>query len=76
MLLYGETGTGKELFAQSIHNSSPNCYEPFVAVNCGAIPENLIESTLFGAVKGAYTGAENSEGLFLAAKKEHCFSMK
>ena len=73
VLIYGETGTGKELFAQSIHNSSPNCYEPFVAVNCGAIPENLIESTLFGAVKGAYTGAENSEGLFLTAKKGTLF---
>ncbi|MEG2407049.1 MAG: sigma 54-interacting transcriptional regulator, partial [Clostridiales bacterium] len=61
------------LFAQSIHNYSPNFQEPFVAINCGAIPENLIESTLFGSVKGAYTGAENQEGLFLSAKNGTLF---
>ena len=68
ILIYGETGTGKELFAQSIHNYSPHFQEPFVAINCGAVPENLIESTLFGSVKGAFTGAENNTGLFLTAK--------
>ncbi len=68
ILIYGETGTGKELFAQSIHNESPNFKEPFVAINCGAVPENLIESMLFGSVKGAYTGAVNQQGLLLSAK--------
>lgn len=64
ILLAGETGTGKELFAQSIHTSSPRQDKPFVAVNCGAIPENLIESILFGTSKGAYTGAVDKRGLF------------
>ena len=64
ILLYGETGTGKELFAQSIHNYSPRAAEPFIAVNCGAIPDTLLENLLFGTVKGAFTGAENSAGLF------------
>ena len=73
ILIYGETGTGKELFAQSIHNYSPRFQEPFVAINCGAVPENLIESTLFGSVKGAFTGAENHTGLFLTAKSGTLF---
>ena len=64
----GETGTGKELFAQSIHNGSPYKNGPFVAVNCAAIPENLLESTLFGTTKGAFTGADNKPGLFEQAK--------
>ncbi|WP_240376910.1 sigma-54-dependent Fis family transcriptional regulator [Bacillus piscicola] len=57
ILLHGESGTGKELFAQSIHTESARSSQPFVAVNCGAIPENLIESELFGYEKGAFTGA-------------------
>jgi len=64
VLVYGETGTGKELFVHSIHNHSPRRNKPFVAQNCAALPENLFESLLFGAVKGAYTGAEDKAGLF------------
>lgn len=64
VMIYGETGTGKELFAQSIHNASKRSKGPFLAINCAAIPENLLESLLFGTEKGAYTGAESREGLF------------
>ncbi len=64
ILLVGDTGTGKEVFAQSIHNFSKRKAHPFIGINCSAIPENLLESILFGAVKGAYTGAVDSAGLF------------
>lgn len=64
VMLYGETGTGKELVAQSIHNASNRADGPFLAINCAAIPENLLESMLFGTEKGAYTGAERRPGLF------------
>jgi len=60
ILIMGESGTGKELFAQAIHNCSNRSEEPFVAINCGAIPRNLIESELFGYEEGAFTGAKSS----------------
>ena len=68
ILLTGETGTGKELVARAIHYNSPQASAPFIPVNCGGIPEDLLESELFGYVKGAFTGAiETRGGLFQAA---------
>lgn len=64
VMIYGETGTGKELIAQSIHNASKRSDGPFLAINCAALPENLLEGLLFGAERGAYTGAESRAGLF------------
>lgn len=73
VLIIGETGTGKELFAQSIHNESKFVNGPFIAVNCAAIPDTLVESVLFGTVQGAFTGAKNNEGLLYQAQNGTIF---
>ena len=64
ILVYGETGTGKELLVQAIHNAGRNRNGPFIAQNCAALPATLLESILFGTVKGSFTGAEDRQGLF------------
>ena len=64
VFIYGETGTGKELIAQSIHNNGARAGKPFLAQNCAAIPESLLEGILFGTTKGAFTGAVDRAGLF------------
>ena len=72
--LYGESGTGKELIAKTIHTASRQAAGPFVAINCGAIPEGLLENELFGHVKGAYTGADqNRRGLLQQAHEGTLF---
>jgi two-component system response regulator GlrR len=84
VLLEGETGTGKELFARALHYLGPRCSRPFVPVNCGALPDTLVENELFGHVAGAYTGARGqmggvvaqAEGGTLFFDEVHCLSPK
>ncbi|AFM26147.1 sigma 54-interacting transcriptional regulator [Desulfomonile tiedjei] len=74
ILLFGESGTGKEIFARAIHNESARASGPFLPINCGAIPDELLESELFGFEKGAFTGAHNTKiGKFEAAEKGTIF---
>ncbi|MBC8432328.1 MAG: sigma-54-dependent Fis family transcriptional regulator [Desulfobacterales bacterium] len=74
VLITGESGTGKELIAQAIHGNSQRCYMPFIAVSCGALPDSLLESELFGYEKGAFTGADHTrKGRFELADKGTLF---
>ncbi|SKC76522.1 sigma-54 interaction domain-containing protein [Maledivibacter halophilus] len=73
VLIYGETGTGKELFAQSIHSASNRSNNEFIAINCAAIPEGLVESILFGTEKGSFTGSTNKSGILEKANKGTLF---
>jgi transcriptional regulator with PAS, ATPase and Fis domain len=76
-LITGESGVGKEVFSQIIHQLSPRKHNPFIAVNCGAIPEGTIDSELFGHEKGSFTGAhEGRKGYFETVNGGTIFSMR
>ncbi|HTU58937.1 MAG TPA: sigma 54-interacting transcriptional regulator [Polyangiales bacterium] len=71
VLVLGETGTGKELIARELHEKSPRSHGPLQVVNCGAIPQHLTASVLFGHVRGAFTGAERSAGRVRTGARRH-----
>lgn len=73
VMVIGESGVGKELIIEALHTNSRRCQRPFISLNCAAVPDALIESTLFGTVKGSFTGSENKKGLFELANKGTLF---
>lgn len=73
VMVIGESGTGKELVVESIHSASSRCNKPFISLNCAAIPDSLMESIIFGTVKGSFTGAENRKGIFEIANSGTLF---
>ena len=73
VMVIGESGTGKELVVEAIHNASTRCKHPFISLNCAAVPDSLMESILFGTMKGSFTGAENRKGIFELANRGTLF---
>ena len=74
VMITGETGTGKELAARMVHHQSRRCEQPFICINCAALPESLVESELFGFERGAFTGAVSARrGEVCAGRRGECF---